>query len=127
MTETETKETWELAPLHIQAGDIITSKKGILVLPGSGDMKKAYRAFRLEYLGNGGRAEGKEVWEPAPVHIKPGDTITSKKGLMYFSNLTGKKEFYRAYKMKYLGNCGWEVTGCKEPVEDVTEREPGTP
>lgn len=67
----------------------------------------------------------KETWEPAPIHIQVGDIITSKKGLLYFSNLTGKKEFYRAYKVKYLGNCGWEVTGRKEPVADVTAKAPG--
>lgn len=67
--------------------------------------------------------EKKEIWEPAKVHIQPGDTLTSKKGLLFPANLTGEKEFYRVTKVKYLGNGTWEAVK-KEPV-DVTPRGPG--
>ena len=57
-------------------------------------------------------------WEPTQIRVRPGDTITSKGGLLFSSNLTGKEEFYTTKRVKYLGDGVWEARGeSKQPIE----------
>jgi len=63
----EAKESWEQARLHVQVGDIITSKRGILTHSPLTD--QYYLAFRLKYRGNG-------LWEARgnrrePIDVSP--------------------------------------------------------
>jgi hypothetical protein len=48
--------------------------------------------------------------------ITPGDTLTSKKGFLFFSKLTDKEESYLVFKTKYLGDGHFEAMR-KEPAE----------
>lgn len=45
-----TTESWEQAALHLQVGDVLTSKKGILL--GTRNPAVMQACERLEYLGN---------------------------------------------------------------------------
>jgi hypothetical protein len=48
MRKTEIKRCWEPAHLHLQVGDIITSKKGILA---KGWSNKHQCVYKMKYLG----------------------------------------------------------------------------
>lgn len=45
------KQRWEPARLHIQVGDVLTSKKGILMAGCLSDMSQ--KVSRVKYLGKG--------------------------------------------------------------------------
>jgi len=65
-------------------------------------------------------------WEPTQIRVRPGDTITSKEGLLFSSNLTGKEEFYTTKRVKYLGDGVWEARGeSKQPIEVDPVRQVG--
>jgi phosphoglucomutase len=55
-------------------------------------------------------------YEGCEVILTKGDTITSKKGMLFKINLTGTEEFYYVFKAKYLGDRHWEAIK-KEPAE----------
>ena len=55
------------------------------------------------------------MWERASIHIKQGDIITSKKGLLLGSDMTG--EHYLAKKVEYLGENRFRVIGEKELID----------
>jgi phosphoglucomutase len=48
-------------------------------------------------------------YEGCEVILTKGDTLTSKKGMLFKTNLTGTEEFYYVYKAKYLGDGHWEA------------------
>jgi len=55
-------------------------------------------------------------YEGCEVILTKGDIITSKKGMLFKTNLTGTEEFYYVFKGKYLGDGHWEAMR-KEPAE----------
>jgi hypothetical protein len=60
-------------------------------------------------------------FDAVEMKITKGDVITSKKGILSVSPLTGK--FYIWKKAEYLGNGHWRVIGDKEEVDvEVTKR-----
>ena len=60
-------------------------------------------------------------FDAVEMKITKGDVITSKKGILSGSPLTGK--FYIWKKAEYLGNGHWRVIGDKEEVDvEVTKR-----
>ena len=56
------------------------------------------------------------AYEGCEVILTKGDIITSKKGMLFKTNLTGTEEFYYVFKAKYLGDGHWEAMR-KEPAE----------
>lgn len=59
--------------------------------------------------------ESNQTWEGIEMNLSPGDVITSKKGILSKSSLTGK--FYCWTKAEYLGNGLWRIIGGKKEVE----------
>ena len=55
-------------------------------------------------------------YEGCEVILTEGDIITSKKGMLFKTNLTGTEEFYYVFKAKYIGDGRWEAIR-KEPAE----------
>jgi len=58
------------------------------------------------------------TYESCTVVLTKGDIITSNKGMLQKSNLTGKDEFYFVFKAKYLGDGCWEAI--KQEAADAT-------
>ena len=54
-------------------------------------------------------------WDEVKVCITPGDIVTSKKGFLSQSPMTGK--FYVWKKAEHLGRGGWRVLSEKQEVE----------
>ena len=60
-------------------------------------------------------SEEKRRWFSARLNLMPGDVLSSKKGMLFSSDLTGEEKFYTAKRVKYLGNNIFEVIGEKQP------------
>lgn len=60
------------------------------------------------------------IFEKVPMRVQPGDIISSKKGILMRTTLTGEDEFYVVKALEYLGNGGWRVIGEKERVDAKT-------
>ncbi len=65
----------------------------------------------------GKMGEEKMVFEPVQIHVQVGDVISSEKGMLQRSSLTGKT--YKVTRMRYLGDGKWKVLGEKEEMDDV--------
>jgi hypothetical protein len=55
------------------------------------------------------------TFEEVHMKITKDDIISSRKGILSESPLTGK--FYLWHKAKYLGSGGWQIIGEKEEVD----------
>jgi hypothetical protein len=49
------------------------------------------------------------TYEGCEVILTKDDIVTSKKGMLFKTNLTGKEEYYYVFKVKYLGDGHWEA------------------
>jgi len=62
--------------------------------------------------------EEKQTFEGVVIHIRVGDTITSKNGILTETLMLKRKILYK--RMKYLGNGAWE--GLDDGVEIKTSK-----
>ena len=56
-----------------------------------------------------------QVWDGVVINVQPGDIITSKKGIIFETMLTGRLMLER--RLKYLGNGKWKSRGRRVEIE----------